>query len=319
MYRSILVPLDGSAAAEHALPMALSLARRFEAALKIVHVHAPVWGAYGEGGLYDAIVDRELREEMQAYLDGVIQRLSEVTKVSLSSALLDGLVAGRDQPSCDGIGCRLGSYDHAGPRPGGSILVGKRGRSSGPSIDYPDVVCAAPGGQKPTLTQEPKFGRMLIPLDGSQLAEQILEPAAALAAATNAEVTLLRVVQQLTPDSYAPDSGRVSGLRPGLLTQLQEVDRQERKRAEDYLDQLAERLRTRSLTVQTRVVSHVRPATAILDDASTHGVDLIALATHGRGGLKRLLVGSVADKVLRGATTPVLVYRPVGEFVSADE
>ena len=50
-----------------------------------------------------------------------------------------------------------------------------------------------------------------------------------------------------------------------------------------------------------------------------HGVDLIALATQGRGGLKRLLVGSVADKVLRGATTPVLVYRPVGEFASAEE
>jgi starvation-inducible DNA-binding protein len=48
-------------------------------------------------------------------------------------------------------------------------------------------------------------------------------------------------------------------------------------------------------------------------------VDLIALATHGRGGLRRLLVGSVADKVLRGSTTPVLVYRPVGEFVSAEE
>ena len=89
--------------------------------------------------------------------------------------------------------------------------------------------------------------------------------------------------------------------------------------AEDYLDQLAERFRTRSLNVQTRVVSHLRPATAILDDASAHGVDLIALATHGRGGLKRLLVGSVADKVLRSAITPVLVYRPVGEFVSTEE
>ena len=79
-------------------------------------------------------------------------------------------------------------------------------------------------------TQEPKFGCMLIPLDGSQLAEQILDPATAIAAATNAEVTLLRVVQQFTPDSYDPDSGRVSGIRPALLTQLQEVDRQEWKR-----------------------------------------------------------------------------------------
>ena len=58
---------------------------------------------------------------------------------------------------------------------------------------------------------------MLIPLDGSELAEQILDPATAIAAATNAEATLLRVVQQFTPDSYVPDSGRVSGLRPALL------------------------------------------------------------------------------------------------------
>ncbi len=68
-----------------------------------------------------------------------------------------------------------------------------------------------------------------------------------------------------------------------------------------------------------RIVSHVRPAIAILDDASAHGVDLIALATHGRGGLKRVLIGSVADKVLRGAIAPVLVYRPVGEFIPFEE
>jgi nucleotide-binding universal stress UspA family protein len=169
------------------------------------------------------------------------------------------------------------------------------------------------------LTQEPKFGRMLIPLDGSQLAEQILEPGMALATAMKAEITLLRVVQQLTPASYDPDSSRVSGLRSTSLKHLQEIDRQEWSRAEEYLDQLAARLRAGSLSVQTRVVSHIRPATAILDDASSNGADLIALATHGRGGLKRWLVGSVADKVVRGATTPVLVYRPVGEFVSAEE
>lgn len=67
------------------------------------------------------------------------------------------------------------------------------------------------------------------------------------------------------------------------------------------------------------MVSHLQPATAILDEASTSGCDLIAIATHGRGGLKRLLVGSVADKVLRGAITPVLVYRPTGEFVPVEE
>jgi nucleotide-binding universal stress UspA family protein len=318
MYRSILVPFDGSAAAEHALPTALSLARRFEAALKIVHVHAPVWGAHGEGGWYDAIVDRELREQMQAYLDDVVQRLSEVTDVSVSTALLDGLVPGAINRHAMESGVDLVVMTTQGRDPVARFWLGSVADALVRQSTIP-MLFVRPTESEADFTQEPAFGRVLIPLDGSQLAEQILEPATALAVATKAQVTLLRVVQQLTPEGYVPHSRRVSGIRPALLKQLQDVDRQERARAEDYLKQLAERLGTRSLTVETRVVSHVRPATAILDDATAHGVDLIALATQGRGGLKRLLVGSVADKVLRGATTAVLVYRPVGEFASAEE
>jgi nucleotide-binding universal stress UspA family protein len=318
MFCSLLVPLDGSAAAEHALPTALNLARRFTAALQIVHVHAPVWGAYGEGGWCDAIVDRELREQMQAYLDDVVQRLSKVTDVSVSAALLDGLVAGAINRHAMESGVDLIVMTTQGRGPVARFWLGSVADALVRQSTIP-MLFVQPEESEANLAQEPAFGRVLIPLDGSQLAEQILEPAAALAAATKADVTLLRVVQLLTPESYIPHSRRVSGIRPALLKQLQDVDRQELERAEDYLNQLAERLGTRSLSVHTRVVSHVRPATAILDDASTNGFDLIALATHGRGGLKRLLVGSVADKVLRGAITAVLVYRPVGEFVSAEE
>jgi nucleotide-binding universal stress UspA family protein len=91
---------------------------------------------------------------------------------------------------------------------------------------------------------------------------------------------------------------------------MQEFDEQELKRAHAYLEPLAERLRARSFAVNTRVASHERPAAAILADASVHGADLIALATHGRGGLKRLALGSVADKVVRGANAAVMAYRP---------
>jgi nucleotide-binding universal stress UspA family protein len=318
MYRSILVPLDGSAAAEHALPTALSLARRFDAALKIVHVHAPVWVAYSEGGLHDATVDRELREDMQAYLDGVIQRLSEVTNVSLSSVLLDGFVTGAINRHAIESRVDVVVMTTQGRGPVARFWLGSVADRLLRQLTIP-ILFVRPQEAAADLSQEPVFGRVLIPLDGSQLAEQIVEPAVALAAAIQAEVMLLRVIQQLTPESYSPDSGRMSGIRPALLSQLQEIDRRERARAEEYLDQLAGRLRVRSLKVQTRVVSHLRPATAILDEASTDSGDLIALATHGRGGLKRLLVGSVADKVVRGATAPVLVYRPVGEFVAADE
>jgi nucleotide-binding universal stress UspA family protein len=77
-----------------------------------------------------------------------------------------------------------------------------------------------------------------------------------------------------------------------------------------YLDATAQRLRGRGLQVETRLVIHPQPAAAILEEARARGVDLIALATHGRGGLARLLLGSTADKVVRGAQIPVFVYRP---------
>ena len=81
--------------------------------------------------------------------------------------------------------------------------------------------------------------------------------------------------------------------------------------AEDYLERVAERLRARSLQVRTRVVADLHPAAAILREAAVSDVDLVALATHGRRGLSRLFLGSVADKVVRGAAASVLLCRPL--------
>ena len=84
---------------------------------------------------------------------------------------------------------------------------------------------------------------------------------------------------------------------------------QEQLEARGYLERIAEPLRTKSLKVQTRVLSHDQPAVAILDEVKARRADLVALATHGRSGLPRLFLGSVADKVVRGASVPVLAAR----------
>jgi nucleotide-binding universal stress UspA family protein len=90
-----------------------------------------------------------------------------------------------------------------------------------------------------------------------------------------------------------------------------EQGREERRAvAQAYLDRVAERLRTRGLRVQTQVVVGESPAAGVLDVARDRHINLIALATHGRSGLKRLFLGSVADKIVRGTLIPVLVYRP---------
>ncbi len=111
--------------------------------------------------------------------------------------------------------------------------------------------------------------------------------------------------------NYDPADPALSGLDHQVLEQLQTLHEQDRAHAEDYLQGIAARLRARSVRVQTRVVVHEQPAVAILEEVKLRQADLVALATHGRGGLQRLLLGSVADKVLRGAGVPVLVHRPL--------
>jgi nucleotide-binding universal stress UspA family protein len=91
-------------------------------------------------------------------------------------------------------------------------------------------------------------------------------------------------------------------------SELGKIDAQKWRQAEEYLHAVAERLRAEGASVQTRVHVAEQPAAAILREAALVGADLIALETHGRGA-SRLLIGSVADKVVRGSSIPVLVCR----------
>ena len=145
---------------------------------------------------------------------------------------------------------------------------------------------------------EVRFQHFLVPLDGSETGEKILEPAVELAKATGARFTLLHVVSpQLTVGT------RVSPLPAG-----QRDGRSEK--AEAYLAGVADGLEKEGVEATSRIETHFAPARAILKVAEEEDVDLIALATHGYGGLKRALLGSVADKVLRSSRLPLLVQRP---------
>jgi nucleotide-binding universal stress UspA family protein len=144
--------------------------------------------------------------------------------------------------------------------------------------------------------------RILIPLDGSTNAEAVLPHALALGRATQAEYRLLRVVEPVMVARRLPTDPMVREHDDQLLDQLR-VD------AQIYLEQQAERLAAKGLTARIEVVVAPQTANTILEAAQQDGIDLIAMATHGRRGLARVLLGSVADKVLRGATAPVLLYR----------
>jgi nucleotide-binding universal stress UspA family protein len=152
------------------------------------------------------------------------------------------------------------------------------------------------------------FQRLVVPLDGSPLAEMVLPFAMELAAKFNAEIILVRVVPMLGQVAAMTAAGDpvASGADAVALTQaLQEEEAQ----AERYLDAVMAGLQAKGLHVQWDV-RRGAPGEEVIACARDHNADLIAISTHGRSGLGRLLLGSVADHVVRQAHLPVLLIRP---------
>jgi nucleotide-binding universal stress UspA family protein len=312
MYRSILVPLDGSPFGEQALPLALALTRRAAAKLEVVHVHPTVAPVYGEGArdVHNPLDDAHRRQE-QTYLNGVVKRLTAAAPVQATTALLDGSVPQRLHEEAVVRGADLVIMTTHGRGPLARAWLGSVGDVLLRQLPMP-LLLLRPHDMEPKLTGEPLLKHILIPLDGSPLAEQILEPAVALGSLVEADYTLVRVTRPMTVGGVELATPSPSIFGQTLLEQLKTLHEQEQADARDYLERVAERLRARSLRVQTRVVVHEKPAVAILDEIHKHPVDQVALATHGHGGLTRLFLGSVADKVVRAANVPVLVHRPHG-------
>lgn len=152
------------------------------------------------------------------------------------------------------------------------------------------------------------FKRILIPLDGSQFAEGALPHARMLAECGGGEIELLRVA--VHPSSYVYVSD------PAALADLYDSDR---AHCEDYLNKVAGQVRDASHVKVTTAVLEGIVADAVLDYAEDTDADLIVMSTHGRSGMERWLLGSVAEKVVRGAKMPVLLVRPETPPAKAEE
>jgi nucleotide-binding universal stress UspA family protein len=316
MIRSILVPLDASPFGEAAIPLALEIARRAGATIHLASVHEPVVvtaparpalliESVPSAPLVDPAVDAELRAQRGSYLESVGQRLRGESGLEIATTLLDG-------PVPDSLAA------HAAESRTDLIVMATHGRSGLTRVWLGSVAegvvreAAVPvllsrpdeqsRGSDASAVRPQRLRHVLLPLDGSALAEAILEPA--LEVAGDAECTLLTVVEPLV--AIAP-----AGLVGSVALPADDPE-QRASSARDYLDSTAAKLRARARVVRTHVLVHTHASRAILDHAREIGADLIAMATHGRGSLRRLFLGSVAEKVLRGAETSVLLYRPHG-------
>ncbi len=139
------------------------------------------------------------------------------------------------------------------------------------------------------------YKKILVPLDGSDLAKEALDHAEKLAATFNAEILLFQVVP------FMPIYGS-----PELVTPLI-IDEKQKEAAERYLTNVAEEMKKRGYKVTSMVRTGQQVAVEIIDFAKESGVDLIVMCTHGRSGITRWVLGSVAHKVLTRAETPILL------------
>lgn len=140
--------------------------------------------------------------------------------------------------------------------------------------------------------------RILVPLDGSETAEQILNQVAPLAAKLEAEIVLLQAVPGLS-DTLAGSHIALDIARAAI--------EEDKKKAAEYLEGVAASLRPQGLNVSV-LVGEGPAAASILHHLKD--VSLVAMSTHGRSGVRRTLFGSVADEVVRHSHLPVLVFRP---------
>ncbi|MGD8319261.1 MAG: universal stress protein, partial [Gemmatimonadota bacterium] len=298
MLQSLVVPLDGSEFSERMLPLATGLAKATGASLHLTHVHVshpPDHFLSNTQFHYEGLDMEEYesrhRAEEVAYLRDWESRLGDGARVD--SALLEGGVADEvaayaAQVKADMI--LITTHGHTGVS---RMWLGSVADALVRTTNLPLlVVHPGEGGHVPAdvLT----FKHVLVPLDGSDLSASILGPATELARATGAQLTLAHVVS-----SSAVLGARIFPLLPDDITPAM-------KRAEEYLGGVADKLKKDGLEVSVHVEEHEAPGRAIAHIAKNVGADVIALATHGYGGLKRALLGSVADKVLRSSPLPLL-------------
>lgn len=305
MLRTLLVPLDGSSFGEHALPYAGHIAEATGARIELAHVHLPHVPETDVEGItpyqfervveYDHQADSTAVESERRQLQERAARLAEGGGIETGARVLRGSVAATLHRHAEALRADL-------------VVMASHGRGGlsrawlGSVADYlirhasMPVLLVRPDETRASRPEA--LARILVPLDGSSFSEQVLGPLTDLAEPLQARVTLLRV---LTPVM------RYGG-PPAELDS--EPVMQERASAGEYLQGLASRLARILPEVDTDVVAHPQAATAILDAADRHACGLIALATHGRGGIARLLLGSTADKVVRATGVPVLAFRP---------
>lgn len=313
MFQRILVPLDGSTRAESALPVAARLAQASGGSVILLYVAVPPvsTGKFSTLEAYPKVgTDEELTQATE-YLKTLAQT-STLRGITTEIQALVGAVAPEILSATQSLHADLIVMCSHGDTGFKRWALGSVAHKLVPHSPVPVLVLRDGGPVLATATEHPVHA--LVPLDGSPLSESALEPAAqlvaALAPSTQRALQLLRVVD--IPSSY----GKFRSIADSYFDA--EMRTEAKLQDEQYLDAVAKRfaeseLAQYNLAVTTRVAIDPDVAEAIVqtaeqaEGAGGFGSDVIIMATHGRGGLQRWILGSVAERVLHSTKLPLLI------------
>ncbi len=297
MYKKILVALDGSQPSEGILPYARSLSKTFKIPVELLQVIDPqvlMPSVAARHGRYHDIMAAE-RNYSSNYLERVATSFSEPSSVNYSVEI------GRPAEVI---------VDRAAAQAGTLIAMTTHGRSGITrwllgSVAEKVLHAATNHLLLVRVTERTKsreaaaLKRIVVPLDGSELAEMAIPHALELARKMDLEIVLLRAyalpVPAYTAEDYAPDLG--------------ELWEQMKKEAREYLEKKADQLQKEGLRKVSTVLLEGYAAEKIINLARERPESLVAMCTHGRSGVGRWVLGSVTDRVVRHSEEPVLVIR----------
>lgn len=301
MFHLIIVPLDGTRFAEHAVPAAIALASASDGRLLLAHVDvAPLPLAEPRAVSLDTLSPTGPDAAVVDYLRDVADRVARSVGLQAELIVLTGetpSAVARLAVDTDADLITMASHDRSALRRLVTPSVSERiVRESGLPVllvRRSDAQLAMERDADPASVFDPissppvEFRHILVPLDGAPPSEAVLDPAIRLAQATGARISLLTVVEGAQREGASSDGA-----------------------SRGYLEEVAHALRAQGVAVDVVELHGDDVATAILDAVTDLSADAIAMATHRRGGLTRLALGSVATKVLHGVLMPVLIVRP---------
>ena len=301
MFEKILVPLDGSAIAQGVLPYVKTLARRFGSAIVLFHAtEAPVEPRGRRQKEYAQETMDHIRSLAKEYLSGVAkvlrrQRFKVEVKVGLGG-VARSITDFAEAEKVDLIA--MSTHGRAGLA---RWVLGSAPDRVLRHAQQP-VLLVRPTGETPVDAKPYPLKKVIVPLDGSRAAQAVLPYVQEMSKTLKLEVVLVQVISAETTVQFTPMGPDTWAVPTDVLQRIDVV-------ASGYLAGVGKDLKREGVPVRWDVLRGT-PAHRIVEFARETPGSMVAMTTHGRSGLRRWVLGSVADQVVRASGEPVLVIRP---------